>query len=69
MLGALSGINLMYMGYFEELQTATRLLYHGILSLSMILAFSAGLSVRIRRFRKRFHPLLERIRRFRQLSS
>lgn len=67
---ALSGFNLMYFDYFTDLSTGTRLLYHGILTGSLLIAFLIGLSIRIRRFRHRFEPILDRIRRFRlQISS
>jgi amino acid transporter len=67
---ALSGFNLVYFDYFTDLDTGTRILYHGILTGSLLIAFMIGLSVRIRRFRHRFEPILDRIRRFRhQISS
>jgi len=55
------GINMMYIDFLSELETRTRIFYHGILTVSMLIAFLLGLSVRIRRFKKRFLPLLNRI--------
>lgn len=62
---ALTGFNLMYLDYFGDLDPGTRLIYHGILTGGLLIAFIIGLSVRIRRFRLRFQPLLERIEKFR----
>lgn len=58
------GLNLMYFEYLTELQTRTRIFYHLVLTISMVIAFLLGLSVRIKRFRKRFLPLLRRIQKF-----
>jgi hypothetical protein len=58
------GINLMYFEYLTELQTRTRIFYHLMLTISMVIAFLLGLSVRIKRFRKRFLPLWRRIQKF-----
>jgi amino acid transporter len=67
---ALTGFNLMYLEYFSDLDAGTRVLYHGILTGSLLIAFMVGLSIRIRRFQQRFHPILDRIRKFRNhLSS
>jgi hypothetical protein len=68
-LVAVAGINLMYADIFSGEESGTRILYHLVLSGTLILAAAAGLSVRIRRFRKRFLPLLERIRRFKEASD
>jgi hypothetical protein len=62
---ALTGFNLMYLDYFIQEDTATRILYHLVLTGSLIVAFVVGLSIRIRRFQKQFLPVLDRIRRFR----
>ena len=59
------GINLMYLEFLAELVTATRILYHLLLTVSMVIAFFFGLSIRIRRFRKKFLPLLRRLQKFR----
>ena len=59
------GINLMYFEYLAELETRTRIIYHMILTISMVVAFFIGLSIRIKRFKKRFLPLLNRIQKFR----
>jgi amino acid transporter len=66
---ALTGFNLMYIQYFSDLETGTRVLYHGILTGSLLIAFAVGLRIRIRRFQKRFQPILDRIRRFRDHLS
>jgi len=67
---ALSGVNLMYLEYFSDLETGTRILYHVILTGSLMIALLVGLRIRIRRFQQRFQPILERIRKFRNhLSS
>lgn len=58
------GINLMYLEFLAELETGTRLFYHILLTISMIIAFFIGFSVRIKRFRKRFLPLLDRLEEF-----
>ena len=58
------GINLMYLEFLSELETRTRMFYHILLTISMVIAFIIGLSVRIKRFRKRFLPLLNRLREF-----
>jgi hypothetical protein len=61
---ALAGFNLMYVDYFTEEETATRILYHLVMTGGLAVAFLVGLSVRIRRFQKQFLPVLERIRKF-----
>jgi len=58
------GINLMYFEYLTGLETRTRIFYHLMLTISMVIAFLLGVSVRIKRFRKRFLPLLQRIQNF-----
>ncbi len=58
------GINLMYLDFLSELETRTRIFYHMILSISMVVAFFLGLSIRIKRYKKRFLPLLNRIQKF-----
>jgi hypothetical protein len=64
LLFVILGINLMYFEYLTELETRTRILYHSILTISMVVAFLFGLSIRIKRFKKRFMPLLNRIQKF-----
>ena len=59
------GINLMYFEFLAELETGTRIFYHLLLTISMVIAFLFGLFIRIKRFRKRFLPLLERLQKFR----
>jgi hypothetical protein len=63
------GINLVYYGFLSELETKTRIIYHIVLTISMIVAFFLGLSVRIKRFRKRFIPLLKRIQEFKNRAG
>jgi DNA-directed RNA polymerase specialized sigma24 family protein len=63
---ALSGFNLMIADTFTGEEQATRLLYHLIMTGSLVLAFVLGLTVRIRRFHKQFLPVLSRIRKFEQ---
>ena len=63
------GINLVYYGYLSTMETKARLLYHLILTISMVMAFFLGLSVRIKRFRKRYLPLLNRIQEFKKASD
>lgn len=63
---ALTGFNLMYIEFFSELDSGTRILYHTVMTGSLVVAFVVGLSVRIRRFQKQFQPLLDRIRDFRK---
>jgi hypothetical protein len=63
------GINLMYLEFLAELETGTRIFYHILLSISMVVAFFLGLSIRIKRFRKRFLPLLDRLQKFRSTAS
>jgi hypothetical protein len=58
------GINLMYLEFLTELETRTRIIYHIMLTISMIVAFFLGLSIRIKRYKKRFLPLLNRIQKF-----
>jgi hypothetical protein len=58
------GINLMYYEYLIELETRTRIFHHSILTISMFVAFFLGLSIRIKRFKKRFLPILNRIQKF-----
>ena len=65
-LVALTGFNLIYLEYFSALETATRILYHTVITGSIAIAFVLGLSVRIKRFMNQFRPILDRIRRFRQ---
>jgi len=66
---ALLGFNLMYLDLFTDEDALTRLFYHLVMSGSLALAFAAGLSIRIRRFRRQFLPVLERIRCFRDASD
>ena len=61
LLCVIMGINLMYLEFLGDLDTPTRVLYHLVLSAGMVVAFLLGLSVRIKRYRKRFLPLLDRI--------
>ena len=62
---ALSGFNLMYLGLFMEEEMGTRILYHLVMSGSVLIGFVVGLTVRIKRFHKQFLPVLERIKKFR----
>ena len=64
MVVALTGFNLMYADIFTGEEPVTRLLYHLIMTGSLLLAFFLGLTVRIRRFHKQFLPVLSRIRKF-----
>jgi hypothetical protein len=59
------GINLMYLESLSGLEISTRIFYHVLLTISMVIAFFLGLTIRIRRFRKRFLPLLDQLRKFR----
>ncbi len=61
---ALVGFNLMNLDFFVEEEPGTRILYHLILTGSTLLAFFLGLSVRKRRFKKQFLPLLDLIHKF-----
>lgn len=61
---ALTGTNLMYVDLIRDLEIGMRILYHLVLTGSMLVATAVGLSVRIKRFRKQFLPLLERIQKF-----
>jgi hypothetical protein len=63
---ALSGFNLMIVDSLTGEEPATRVVYHLIMTGSLVLAFILGLSVRIRRFHKQFLPVLARIRKFEQ---
>ena len=62
---ALSGFNLMYLDLFMEEEMGTRILYHLVMSGSVLIGFVVGLTVRIKRFHKQFLPVLERIKKFR----
>lgn len=62
---AISGFNLMYLDLFMEEEKGTRILYHLVMSGSVLIGFVAGLSVRMKRFHKQFLPVLERIKKFR----
>jgi len=62
---ALSGFNLMYLDLFMEEEMGTRILYHLVMSGSVLIGFVVGLTVRIKRFQKQFLPVLERIKKFR----
>lgn len=61
---AMVGFNLMNLDFFVQEETGTRILYHLILTGSALLAFFVGLSVRIKRFKKQFLPLLDLIHKF-----
>jgi len=63
---ALTGTNLMYVDFLREMESSMRLLYHGVLTAGIVVATAVGLSVRIKRYRKQFLPLLDRIRMFKQ---
>jgi len=64
MLVALTGFNLMNLDFFRDEESRTRILYHLVLTGGIALSFFIGLSVRIKRFRKQFLPLLDLIRKF-----
>ena len=66
LLFIIMGINLMYFEYLSDLGTGTRLFYHALLTLGMMVAFFVGISVRIKRFNQRFLPLLDRLEKFRK---
>ena len=61
---ALSGFNLMYLDLFLGEDRGTRILYHLLMSGSVLIGFVVGLTVRIKRFHKQFLPVLERIKKF-----
>ena len=61
---ALTGFNLMYLDLFMGEEPGTRILYHLVMSASVLIGFVVGLSVRIKRFHKQFLPVLERIKKF-----
>jgi len=63
-LVALCGFNLMYLDLFLGEERGTRILYHLLMSGSVLIGFVVGLSVRIKRFHKQFLPVLERIKKF-----
>lgn len=63
---ALSGFNLMIADSLSGEEPVTRVLYHLIMTGSLVLAFLLGLTIRIRRFQKQFLPVLARIRKFEQ---
>lgn len=65
-LVALLGFNLMYIDVFEGEEPGTRLLYHLAMSAGVLLGFILGLLVRIRRFKRQFMPVQERINKFRE---
>lgn len=62
---ALTGFNLMYLDLFMDEEMGTRILYHLVMSGSVLIGFVVGLTVRIKRFHKQFLPVLERIKKFR----
>ncbi|RKY90405.1 MAG: hypothetical protein DRQ01_09245 [Ignavibacteriae bacterium] len=66
---ALTGFNLMYVDISREEEIASRILYHSAMSAGIAVAFLVGLSVRIKRFRKQFLPLLDRIQSFKNESN
>lgn len=68
-LVALVGFNLMYLDFFSEEASGTRLLYHLVMSGVVAVLFMAGLFIRIKRFRRQFHPLLELIHKFKMESE
>lgn len=69
LLVALVGFNLMNLDFFREEEIETRLLYHLAMTVGVAVFFFIGLSVRIRRFRKQFLPLMELIRKFKLEAS
>lgn len=64
LLFVILGLNLIYIDYFVDLETNMRILYHLIISAILVVAFLLGLLIRIRRFNKRFLPILTRIMKF-----
>lgn len=66
---ALTGFNLMYLDLFMGEEPGTRILYHLVMSASVLIGFVVGLSVRIKRFHKQFLPVLERIKKFKNESE
>lgn len=66
---ALTGFNLMYFDFFSGEEISTRFLYHLGITTSTAIAFLIGLTIRIKRFRKQFLPLQDRIRKFKSETS
>lgn len=69
LLFVILGLNLFYVDYFIELEIHLRILYHIIISVFLVVAFVLGLAIRIRRFNKRFLPLLTRIMKFKNAMN
>jgi hypothetical protein len=65
----LTGINLLYVDLIGDLEPKIRILAHAALSGCMLVAAAVGLTVRIKRFRKQFLPLLDRIQEFKNEAS
>jgi len=55
----------MYLDLFMEEEKGTRILFHLVMSGSVLIGFMVGLTVRIKRFHKQFILVLERIKKFR----
>lgn len=69
LLVALVGFNLINLDFFRDEESGTRLLYHLAMTGGVAVFFFIGLSVRKRRFRKQFLPLMELIRKFKVEAS
>jgi hypothetical protein len=69
LLFVILGLNLFYVDYFIDLEIRLRILYHLIITAGLIVAFILGLMVRIRRFKRRFLPLLARIIKFKKTMN
>ena len=66
---ALGGFNLIYLNLFQGEDRGTRILYHLLMSGSVLIGFVVGLTVRIKRFQKQFLPVLARIKKFKSESE
>ncbi|MCP4311793.1 MAG: hypothetical protein GY790_11055 [Bacteroidetes bacterium] len=66
---ALTAINLLYVDLLRDLESNMRILYHLVLTGGIAAATTVGLSVRIKRYRKQFLPLLDRIRKFKEEAN
>jgi H+/gluconate symporter-like permease len=69
LLLALTGINLLYVDLIGDLEAHIRILAHLLLSGTMLAAAVLGLFIRIKRFRKQFLPLLDRIQEFKNEAA
>ena len=56
------GINLLYADLLKEMDMQTRLLFHGGVTVFLVIVFALGLIIRRKKFNREFHPLINELK-------